>query len=160
VQQALMELVKSDDVAELFNAIDQDGSGEIELEEFIQGLMKIVEGGQNAMEFLRTEKMLRAQADKMVELVHAVTGFRLGGKEDDEEEEEEKEEDEDEPPKRKTVNRGLHNIADDLMAGQERIFREMDKLQRMQDECKKDQANLNAHLAALTSSRTRAEVYG
>merc|ERR1719171_3505851 len=92
VQQALMELVKSDDVAELFNTIDQDGSGEIELEEFIQGLMKIVEGGQNAMEFLRTEKMLRAQADRMVELVHAVTGFRLGGGGDDEEEEEEEEE--------------------------------------------------------------------
>merc|ERR1719484_155217 len=78
VQRALMELVKGDDIEELFNTIDQDESGEIELDEFINGLMRIVEGGQHAMEFLRTEKMLLTQAARMADLIHAVTGIKQG----------------------------------------------------------------------------------
>ena len=52
-----------------------------------------------------------------------VTGFRLGGDEDEGEEEEEEEDGEEDNKKRKTVSRGLHNIADDLLAGQERTRR-------------------------------------
>ena len=75
-----------------------------------------------------------------------VTGFKLGGGGGDDDEEgedgEEKEEEEDDDNKRKTVSRGLHNIADDLVAGQEKIMKEMDKLQRLQDECKRDQVRM------------------
>jgi hypothetical protein len=60
VRKSLMEIVKSDDYKHLFDMIDQDESGSIDIDEFVEGLLRLVEGNKVniAKEFLLVEKRL------------------------------------------------------------------------------------------------------
>ena len=39
------EVMHSEDIADLFMTIDQDASGHVELDEFVAGLMRLLQGG-------------------------------------------------------------------------------------------------------------------
>ena len=58
----LMQIMKVDDIPKIFNALDIDDSGTITVDEFIEGLLWMVEGGTK--EQLKLEKLMTSMHRK------------------------------------------------------------------------------------------------
>merc|ERR1719174_125244 len=74
VKEELSRCVKSDDLVDLFEVLDNDGGGSIDVDEFIDGLTNIVTS-DITVDQLKQKKQLQTCATKIVEVEEKVDGL-------------------------------------------------------------------------------------
>jgi len=72
MKEELLDLVQSDNIVELFELLDIDGSGELDIQEFIDGIMMAVTS-DTPIEFVRMQKQLVHIREKTMTVEKALT---------------------------------------------------------------------------------------